>query len=191
MLITPIERENVQLFAELLTHMHRESEELEDPQFLQLAQSMAALRDRLQTAIANVSFAADIPRVIATLDAALLRYEDLATGGVERIEYKVDLAGPTRPRSHTGSIVNVESAKAGNTERKASADRQSENAYRPQLPPSAEVIPVLRPANATNRDGTRGSDELIPNIYAADEVEAPKREDPLAELADDVPLIQL
>jgi hypothetical protein len=209
MLITPIERENVQLFGELLLHMHRESEELEDPQFLQLAQSMVILRDRLQSAIANSRFAADIPRIIATLDAALLRYEDLATGGVERIEERSRLdersfvghavpdwaAVPTRPRSQTGSIIhvvgNVKTPLEGNSSN-LQISQTSNVPYRPPPPPPADVIPVLKPKplNATVQ-----LEELIPDIYAEDgkdeEDSRQSREDPLAELVDDAPLIQL
>lgn len=184
MLITPIERENVELFAELLNRMRPHDEELENPQFLQLANSMILLRERLQAA-AGPHCTADISRIISTLDSALFEYERLSDHSYETKNippppvnpYHFPDVGnvPTRPRSITGSITAVDTS-------------------RPSVPlaqpPPADIIPVLRPLSINER--SRKEDTLIPDLDAEEVPQLPEvKEDPLAELVNDAPLIQL
>jgi hypothetical protein len=170
MLITPIERENVQLFSELLNRMGPQDDELGEPQFLQLANNMIQLRDRLQAAMSGADCSADVPRIIATLDTALLIYERLS---VESYSPPNLATIPTRPRSETGSITYVDTSKPS---------------VPLAQPPPAELVPVLRPLPMRRKEEDI---MLIPDLDAEDMPQPEPRVDPLAELVDDAPLIQL
>ncbi|PJF18940.1 ENTH/VHS domain-containing protein [Paramicrosporidium saccamoebae] len=170
MLITPIERENVQLFSELLNRMGPQDEELGEPQFLQLANNMIQLRDRLQAALSRADCPADVSRITSILDTALLIYERLSAESYS----PPNLATlPTAPHSETGSITYVDTSKP-------SAPLAQ--------PPPAEVVPVLRPLPMRRKEEDV---MLIPDLDVEDMPQPEPREDPLAELVDDAPLIQL
>lgn len=78
LLVSPIERENVQLFSELISRMGPQDEELEEADFLKLARDMILLRDRLLEGISAAPLTPDIQRLLHTLDMALAQYERLA-----------------------------------------------------------------------------------------------------------------
>ena len=183
MLITPIERENVQLFSELIERMNPHDEELEEPDFLQLARDMLQLKERLQDALSagEATAVVGFERIVSILKNALLRYEQLAMGGAandgqtEQQMYTDPHAGPpmpdltsvpSRPRSYTGSVVYVNSTRL-----------------------SADIVPILQPIRNTGNNGddtimTEEQEVLIP----LDETDASS---PSATNNDDVPLIQL
>lgn len=56
MAISPIERENIQLFSELMRRMQPHDRDLEDPQFMELARDMAGLKDRLYRALSSEEY---------------------------------------------------------------------------------------------------------------------------------------
>lgn len=277
LLVSPIERENVQLFSELIGRMSPQDEELEEADFLKLARDMVALRNRLLDGIDGSSPAPDIQRLLHTLETALARYEQLAltvledgsrvgseehTGQAHEQDddherhvyglpstvhgqqvynpYRIpDLTVmPSRPRSHTGSIMVGASAKSHlhhyqhqhhpapypSDDNDGSLGDGEEEGYRDlpsyMKPVPASLVPALQPKrtnsagragsldDAARRDATAavsraGQDKredreatLIP-LTSEDGEEgtaertSKERDDPLAELTEDVPLIQL
>lgn len=174
MVISPIERENVQLFAQLICRLDRDDETLNDPQFLQLAKDMINLRDRLRVAQekSNSSSFFDLPRIIASLDDAILRFEQL-TQPLPYLEQQLH-----RPKSPAGSITKVDTSRP--------------SAPLPQ-PPPADVVPVLRPMPLRKSEENLLIPDLDDDAHHQPQ-QTPKsqpNEDPLAELIVDTPLIQL
>lgn len=180
-IITPIERENVHLFAELVSRLN--GEEPQDDQFKQLALQMAELTERLQ---GTPSDHMDVSRIVAILKEALGRYESLGKdASLKAADFSVV---PTRPRSRTGSIIGVE---ADQPKRTSCSQEASIPSF--AVPPPAKVVPVLKPKPLRPDK----SNDLIPNLHDENEPSASDgtckepREDPLAELLEDAPLIQL
>lgn len=188
LLISPIERENVQLFAELVDRLSLHDEELENPELLQLAHSLMVLRARLRASIETGEATADIPRVLAVLESALQRFDSLTLpAGDAGAPSAPDLAAvPSQPRSQTGSVLY--------TERRKSPPPPAASPPSPLpaffRPPPATVVPVLQP-KPVGRVPSQEEERLIPDLDADDEADQKPEEDPLAELLNDVSLIQL
>lgn len=181
-LITPIERENVHLFSELVSRLR--GEDADDDELRDLALKMIELRDRLRASSSDHS---DTLHILDILEEALCRHELLsAKHALRTADYS---SIPTRPRSRTGSIIGVEDEPSPKS---TAAPEASLPPF--ALPPSAEMVPVLKPRPLRQE----ASNLLIPNLHEDDDeraravdVQNMSGENPLAELLEDAPLIQL
>lgn len=79
-IISPIEKENIQLFAELMERLHSSKDACRDSDLDSLSAEMRGLFGKLRQAYASdpaVPFPGDIRRTIALLEEALLKYDGI------------------------------------------------------------------------------------------------------------------
>lgn len=79
-IISPIEKENIQLFAELMERLHSSKDACRDSDLDSLSMEMRGLFNKLKQAYESdpaVSFPGDIRRTIALLEEALLKYDSV------------------------------------------------------------------------------------------------------------------
>lgn len=172
-LISPIERENIQLFNELVQKMSPHDEELEEADFLYLAQEMRRLQDRLQQALAGTESSSPSStidplqlahqRLLQTLQLAFHKYEQLT------VDYTTM---PTQPRSETGSIMRISMP--------LTTVEETTRSSPPPLnlqPISVEVVPALQPQRLGSKKELNQADSLTGTMIQG--------QPPLVSLSDD------